>query len=82
MENIQFINDTVVCNKYCTKYIVKSTIRTMSSCILMDIPTASWSPKCHFLNNNKLSDLKYNEDKKLNAKLENSHAGGRVVAET
>ena len=82
IQNIQYITDTGGCNKYCIKYIGKIDNQNYVIVYSGGHTNGKLVPKPSFLNNNKLSASKYNEDKKLNAKGVNYHTRGLAVVET
>ena len=81
MKNIQCITDTSGCNKYCIKYIGKIDNQNYVIVYSDGNTNGKLITKAQFLNNTKLSASKYNEDKKLNAKQENSRSRVLSVAE-
>ena len=82
MQNIQCITDMGSWNKYCIKYIGRINNQNYVVMYSGGHTNGKLITKTSFLNNTKLSGSKYNEDKKINAKRENSHARGRSVEET
>lgn len=80
MQNIQLITDSGGCNKYTIKYVGKIDAQNYVIVYSDGHKNGHLILKSTYLHNTKLSASKYNEDKKLNAKREKSHARGRAIS--